>query len=98
MIEGKTKAGFKFSIDERILGDWRLLSAIALSDSKDQSEQIKGTHELVTLILGDRERDLMDFIAKRNDGYVPADKVAETITEILTSVKELKNSPSSEGL
>lgn len=97
MIEGKTKDGFKFSIDERILGDWRLLSAIALSDSKDQSDQIKGTHELVTLLLGDREKDMIDFLSKKNDGYVPAIKVSEIITEILTKVKELKNSSSSEG-
>lgn len=97
MIEGKTKDGFKFSIDERILGDWRLLSAIARSESSDQSEQIKGTHELVTLILGDREQDLIDFLSKKNDGYVPAIKVSGIVTEILTKVKELKNSSSSEG-
>lgn len=92
MIEGKTKSGFKFSIDERILGDWRLLSAIALTESKDQSEQIRGTHELVSLILGDKEKDLIDFISGKNDGFVPTDKIAETITDILTEVRELKNS------
>ena len=91
-MEGKTKSGFKFSIDERILGDWRLLTAIAKSESNDQAEQIKGTYDLVSLILGDKEKDLMDFISSKNDGFVPTDKVAETITEILTTVRELKNS------
>ena len=97
MIEGKTKAGYKFSIDERIVDDWRLLSAIALSESADQSDQIRGAHELVSLVLGAKEKDLLDFIAKKNDGFVPANKVVEAITEILTEVRELKNSQSSEG-
>lgn len=97
MLEGKTKAGFKFSIDERILDDWRLLSAIALSESADPSDQIRGAHELVSLVLGENEKDLLDFVAKKNDGYVPANKVTEAITDILTSVRELKNSRSSEG-
>ena len=97
MIEGKTKAGFKFSIDERILDDWRLLSAIALSESKDPSDQIRGAHELVSLVLGEKEKDLLDFIAKKNDGFVPSIKVTEAITEIITEVRELKNSSSSEG-
>ena len=97
MIEGKTKTGYKFSIDERILNDWRLLSAIALSESTDPSDQIRGAHELVSLVLGEKEKELLDFIAKKNDGYVPTEKVTEVITDILTSVRELKNSQSSEG-
>lgn len=97
MIQGKTKTGFKFEIDERILDDWRLLSSIALSESNDPSDQIRGAHELVSLVLGAKEKDLLDFIAKKNDGFVPANKVTEVITEILTEVKELKNSQSSEG-
>ena len=31
MIEGKTKDGFEFKIDERILDDWRLVETIALA-------------------------------------------------------------------
>ena len=96
-MEGKTKSGFKFSLDERIIDDWRLLSAIALSESKDPSDQIRGSHELVTLLLGEKEKDLLDFIAKRNDGFVPSSQVSKIISEIITEVRELKNSQSSEG-
>lgn len=92
MINGKTKNGFKFSIDERVMEDWRLLQYIALSESTDPSEQIKGASRLVTLLLGDQEPAMMEFIAKKNEGYVPATAVTDMITEILTSVKELKNS------
>jgi hypothetical protein len=97
MINGKTKSGFKFSIDERVMDDWRLLKSIALSESSDPSEQIKGASNLVTLLLGDQEPAMMEFIAKKNKGFVPATAVTEMVTEILTSVKELKNSSSSEG-
>lgn len=96
-MEGKTKSGFKFSLDERIIDDWRLLSAIALSESKDPSDQIRGAHELVSLLLGEKEKDLLDFIAKRNDGFVPSSQVSKIISEIITEVRELKNSQSSEG-
>lgn len=92
MIDGKTKNGFKYSIDERVMDDWRLLKYIALSESSDPSEQIKGASSLVTLLLGDQEPAMMEFIAKKNKGYVPAVAVSEMITEILTSVKDLKNS------
>ena len=92
MVEGKTKSGFKFKIDERVLDDWRLLKCIALSESKDTSEQMRGASGLVSLLLGDQEDALMDFIAKKNKGLVPATAVTETVAEILTSVKELKNS------
>ena len=92
MIEGKTKNGFKFKIDERVMDDWRLIRNIALSESTDPSEQIKGASNLVTLLLGDQESALMEFIAKKNKGFVPSSVVTDMVTEILTSVKELKNS------
>lgn len=92
MIEGKTKNGFKFSIDERIIDDWRLLKYIAQSESKDPSEQIRGASNLVTLLLGDQEPAMMEFIAKKNKGFVPSSAVTDMVAEILTTVKDLKNS------
>ena len=92
MVEGKTKSGFKFKIDERLMDDWRLLKYIALAESSDPSEQLRGASSLVTLLLGDQEPAMIEFVAKKNKGYVPATAVTEIITEILTTVKDLKNS------
>ena len=92
MIEGKTKSGFKFKIDERILSDWRLVDAIGLSESDDASEQIRGVRNLVQLVLGDQTDALKKHIADSNDGYVPMEKMTDIITEIITTSKELKNS------
>lgn len=92
MIDGTTKSGFKYSIDERVLDDWRLLKFIALSESKDPSEQIKGASSLVALLLGDQEDAMIEFVAKKHKGFVPATAITDMITEILTSVQSLKNS------
>jgi hypothetical protein len=92
MIEGKTKSGFKFKIDERILSDWRLVDAIGLSESDDASEQIRGVRNLVQLVLGEQTDALKKHIADSNDGYVPMEKMTDIITEIITTSKELKNS------
>lgn len=91
MIEGKTKSGFKFKIDERILNDWRLVDAIGLSESDDASEQIRGVRNLVQLVLGDQADALKKHIADNNDGFVPMEKMTDVITEIITTTKELKN-------
>lgn len=97
MIQGKTKSGFKFSIDERILDDWRVIEAIALSESKDASEQVQGARKLVDLILGEEKQNLFDFLSKKNDGFIPATAMVQSIAEIIEVSKELKNSRSSEG-
>jgi len=91
MIEGRTKSGFKYKLDERIGTDWRVLRAIALVENGDTSAQVKGTTDLVRLILGDDEQRLIDHIAKKNDGFVPTSVVTDEITQILTNTNETKN-------
>lgn len=97
MIEGKTKSGFKFSVDERIINDWDLVDAIGLSESDDASEVIRGLREIARLVLGNQVDALKKHIAKTNDGFHPSDVMASELAEIITITKELKNSQSSEG-
>ena len=97
MIEGKTKSGFKFSLDERILDDWRFVDAIGLSESDDASEQIRGMRDLVKMVIGDRYDAFKKHIAEKNDGFIPRSVVTETVIEIVNLSRELKNSQSSEG-
>lgn len=97
MIEGKTKSGFKFHVDERILDDWRLVEAIKRSESDDASEVIRGMTDLVDLVVGDQGDALKKHIADKNEGYIPKGVILTTITEIINESKELKNSQSSEG-
>lgn len=96
-MKGTTKSGFKFNIDERIVEDWRLIDAIAMAESDDPGEQIKGTRAVADLLLGKEKESLIKFLQDKNDGFVPALAMTNTIAEIITTIRELKNSQSSEG-
>ena len=97
-MKGKTKSGFKFDFDERILNDWRFLKAVAKADNNsDPSGMLAGTVELVSMIFGDKEDELMKHIASKNDGYVPQDAIKDELLDIIQQGQILKNSSSSEG-
>lgn len=88
---GKTKSGFKYNIDERIKSDWRMLEAIADSESSDASIQLKGVNNLVNLLLGEDKDKLIEHVKKNNDGFVPTMAVMAEITDMLEGNKPLKN-------
>ena len=96
-MKGTTKSGFKFNIDERIIEDWRLIDAIAMAESDDPGEQVRGTKAVTDLLLGKDKASLIKFIQDKNDGFVPATEMTNVIAEIITTVRELKNSQSSQG-
>lgn len=96
-MKGTTKSGFKFNIDERIIEDWRLIDAIAMAESDDPGEQVRGTKAVADLLLGKDKASLIKFIQDKNDGFVPATEMTNVIAEIITTVRELKNSQSSQG-
>lgn len=93
-----TKTGFKFEVDERIFTDYRFVDAIAeASDPNDKVGELKATAELVNLIFGSKKKEFMDHIAKKNDGFVPAEIVNNELQYVITEYNALKNSSSSEG-
>ena len=91
-MNGKTKSGFKYEINEKILSDWRFLVAASKAQSKDSSEQLAGAVEMVQLILGnDGYEGLIKHISERNDGSVPVEAVLNEVAEIINNHKETKN-------
>ena len=97
-MKGKTKSGFKFDIDERILDDWAFIKAIAKADdSENPSAMLAGTVELVSLMFGKNEKALMDHIRAHHDGFAPQEAVKDEILDVIEQSKNLKNSSSSEG-
>ena len=95
MVGGKTKTGFSFEVDEKMLNDWRLTKALVKMQDKNTVERFKGVDEALTLLLGDKVDKLMDHLIKKNKGYAPFEKLIAEVNDILNSVKAAKNSSSS---
>ena len=90
-MTGKTKSGFKFNIDDRILTDWRFTMALTKAQNSEGLEQLQGAQQMVALMLGEEgQAKLMEHIAKKNDGYVPAEAVMKEVQDIFES-KTVKN-------
>lgn len=90
-IEGTTKSGFKYSVDERALRDARMWELI----DEDSVSSVR----VPRILLGEEgKNDLYKFV-EDGDGFVDMTKVNEIIGEILTDGaeknKDLKNSKSS---
>lgn len=88
----KTKSGFEFAVDPRILTDWRFTTAVSKVQSGTDMEKLASTTDMVMLLLGKEQHDkLMDHIAKKNEGFVPAEEVMKEVTDILSKCGEAKN-------
>ena len=91
-MQGITKSGFEYNIDERILTDWRFTSTAAKVESGSAIEKVGAAQKMVELMLGEEQLGrLMDHIASQNDGFVPTDEVMNTAKEIIEANKNLKN-------
>ena len=93
MISGTTRSGFEYTVDERILTDWRFTMALTKTQNgKNELEQIAGAQEMVVLMLGKEGVEaLTSHIAEANDGFVPADAVMNEVKEMLENAKPAKN-------
>lgn len=93
MVEGKTKSGFKFKINENILNDWDF---VTLSDKLRRGNgSMEEANMLYEMVLGsDGMKKLKEHIREKNDGIVDAFAMRDEFTEIISSTK-VKNSPSS---
>lgn len=90
MIKGKTKSGFQFEYDERILTDWRFVSAVAKSTADNDVQKMLGITEIANLLVVDMDA-LIEHLKKDNDGFAPSEKVMLELTEIMNASKSAKN-------
>lgn len=84
-ITGKTKSGFSYSFDNRILTDWDFISLLGTitDEEKKDSEKITNLQKLLKLILGDEQtKALIDHIRDMNDGFAPIEEVMKEFGEI----------------
>ncbi len=95
MIEGKTRTGFKFKIDERATKDWRIVEGIKKVSSRNYDELAEGISSIVDLLLGDDKDRLMSHVQKNNDGFIPVDELEKELSDIIAGANQVKNSQSS---
>ncbi len=89
MITGVLSNGFKYEVDERILNDFRLVDAIALSESDDNAEKLRGLTDYCKLIIGDvNMKKLQKMLKKENGGFIPQEAIYEAASEIMEAMKE----------
>ena len=91
-MQGITKSGFEYNIDERILTDWRFTSEAAKTESGSKVEKLLAAQRMIELMLGKEQLNkLMEHIASQNDGFVPSEVVMNTAKEIIEEKKNIKN-------
>ena len=86
MVEGKTKSGFKFSVNEKIFNDWDF---ITLADGLQNGQAtMKEINSLFKMVLGaDGFEALKEHIRKKNDGIVDAIAMKDAFAEIVQNTK-----------
>lgn len=81
-MQGETKSGFKYEIDDRVLKDWRFIEAITEADKGKGVAQLEGARKMIHLMFGEDYDKFMDHISEQNEGFVPAEAVMAEVKEI----------------
>lgn len=87
MIEGITKTGFIYEIEEDRLYNYELIELLEEVDSSPLA-----LPKVVNILLGkEQAEELKDHVRSKN-GIVAVDKMAEELQEIFLQQAEIKNS------
>jgi hypothetical protein len=87
MVEGTTRSGFAFEVDDQIANDMELFEALCDLDGGDMRALVPVCRK----VLGGRKAELYEHL-RQPDGRVPVDKVTEEIADIIGAVKDGKKS------
>lgn len=92
MLKGKTPNGFYYSIDKRVLKDYRLIEAMGKINSKNEFAQAEALTKIVEFMMRDKKDTFLEFLSD-GDGFVDFEKVFKEITAIFKQHSgEIKNS------
>lgn len=88
MVEGKTKSGFKFKIDERVFKDWDFLT---LSDAvKNGEASMSNVNKLITMLLTEKGFNALKDHVRKQLGYADYSQIEAEFKEICSST-QVKN-------
>lgn len=85
MIKVITKTGFEIEVDETVLNDMEVVDAIAMCDSENEFEKVKGVSILSTKIFGKDKKKVYDHV-RTEDGRVPTDAIEKEILDIFDAI------------
>lgn len=87
-MKAQLNDGYEVQIDESCLNDWGFLTLLRKIDKGDTGLIV----DIAERLLGGEEE--VEKLAKHLevDGITPADKMVDALSELMTSVSELKNS------
>lgn len=88
MIEGVTKSGFWFKLDDEVVDDYDILEDLCEID-RGNGAKIPG---ILERILGKEQKEALKNHVRTETGRVPTSKMMEEMMEILTSNQNGKNS------
>ena len=77
MIEGKTKTGFEYKLDDNKLNNYELVEALG-----ELEENPITLPKVVRMLLGTKQTNDLKNHLRLKDGTVPVDKMEESVTEI----------------
>ena len=90
IMEGKTKSGFKYRVDEDVNDDMELLEGFISLDNGDMTSLPKC---IISLLGEDQKKALYDHCRSKKTGRVSAKQVMAEVGEILNGVRDdVKNS------
>ncbi|MCD8087131.1 MAG: hypothetical protein LUE22_00885 [Oscillospiraceae bacterium] len=81
MIEGVTRSGFAFAVDELVADNMELVDALA--DSSDENPLAIST--VCKLLLGADQRKRLYEHLRTEDGRVPLSDVSDALVDVLNS-------------
>lgn len=95
MIQGKTKTGFEFALDETVVDDMFFIETLAEADKG----KYLAVASVLTMLLGEEQKKKLYEHVKDEKGHARVDDVFRETQEILTKIGEVtsKNSNTSQS-
>ena len=83
----RTKSGFECNVNENKAKDWRFVKNLALCDSGDESDALKGIAFVVPFLLGDKgENALINHVMK--DDIASTEDIMNEFKDIMSQLGE----------
>lgn len=88
MIEGVTKSGFQFRLDDEVTDDYDLLEDLCEIDAGNGGK----IPSILTRLLGKEQKEALKNHVRTETGRVPTSRMMEELMEIFSNSQNGKNS------